>query len=151
MLAYKFGKQIHLARLFADELYHLIKKNQLSTANVTLTSVPIHPRRFAQRHFNQAEEIACILAKKLNLPYLKLIKKIIHTEAQASLDLDDRATNIKDAFAPINKTLNRLREPTTIWLIDDVFTTGATIQTCAKILMRHPKVKEVSSITAFHG
>jgi len=151
MLAYKFGKKIYLARLLANFFLEKIAHEQLSTKNTVITFVPIHSKRYSERRFNQAEEIALLIAKKLQLPCLKLLKKTLHTEAQANLDLDDRTTNLKGAFSPMESSLDTLPNQTKIWLIDDVFTTGATVHACAKILIKSKKITQVTSLTAFHG
>jgi ComF family protein len=96
------------------------------------TAVPMHPAKQRQRGFNQAELIAQQLAKLLQIPYQPLLKKTINTRPQASLSQTARLNHYRpDTF--------RLLQPITqpdILLIDDVITTGATMQTCAQTLLK---------------
>jgi len=151
LLSYKFGKKIHLSRFFARQIIEKIYHSNLSLQNVTLTYVPIHPKRFKQRGFNQAQELARHVAQHFQLPFLGLLSKTNHTVAQALLDHSDREKNIQGVFTPCLRSLEKLKENTTIWLIDDVFTTGATVNECAKMLSQSPKITSIITITAFHG
>ncbi len=93
--------------------------------------VPLSAKRSRWRGFNQAELLAQTLAKKY---YLKIDNKnlirIKHKKAQAKLNEIERLHNIKGCFSWIGGNLNKKN----IILIDDVVTTGATLNECAKVL-----------------
>jgi competence protein ComFC len=89
--------------------------------------IPLHHKRYVERGFNQAESIAKILADKINKPLKNILERERYTLQQAKLGREDRLKNLKDAFI--------LKESISgnVLLVDDVFTTGSTIQECAKM------------------
>ncbi len=108
-----------------------------------IAPVPLHPRRFAERGFNQAELIAQDVGKSSGIPVSSdLLKRVRYTRIQARLNKDERIKNIKDAFK-INKDIDIKNK--NILLVDDVFTTGSTLQECAKVL----KQAGASSVRGF--
>ncbi|MDO8667772.1 MAG: double zinc ribbon domain-containing protein [bacterium] len=93
--------------------------------------VPLSRKRLRWRGFNQAEILARIFSKKYSLEInLRDLIRVKHKKAQAKLDEAHRLENIKDCFAWQGGNLNNRN----IILIDDVVTTGATLNECAKIL-----------------
>jgi len=90
--------------------------------------VPLHPSRRRSRGFNQAED----LARHLGLPVVLALKRVKATAAQAELSATERASNVTDAFA-VTQAAAGLREHVVI-LVDDVTTTGATLEGCANVL-----------------
>ena len=119
--------------------------------------VPLHPRRERARGFNQADD----LARQLGLPVAPLLQRVRHTTSQIELPADERHQNVRDAFAlaRIPDPGSHLRQgyggqaggqariPAVIVLVDDVSTTGATLEACARVL-KAAGVKEVRALTA---
>ncbi|MBI5874893.1 MAG: ComF family protein [Deltaproteobacteria bacterium] len=99
-----------------------------------IVPVPLHKTRLKERGFNQSLLLAKGLAKIYNLPidYLNL-KRIRATDHQANLKGKDRLTNVMGAFAVQDKAAFQDKK---ILLIDDVYTTGATITECSKVLKK---------------
>lgn len=104
--------------------------------SVAIIPVPLHPRRERERGFNQADLIAKIFYEKMATDFpsieFKINRGLIRqrfTRQQAKLTKEERLENTKDAFVWQGKEC-----PKTIILIDDVFTSGATLQECAKTL-----------------
>jgi len=97
-----------------------------------VTYVPLHPVKFRQRGFNQAEALAAILAKRLRKPLIRrcLIRRE-YERSQTNLTAKERATNVKGNFEAIWKRRLRGRG---VMLVDDVMTTGATVNDCARAL-----------------
>ena len=120
--------------------------------------VPLHPRREYSRGFNQAHDLAI----HLDLPVLPLLRRVVFTRSQIDLPKDQRLANVQDAFAwrpvsgsrpstslgaVLSSSKGRIPVPGVVVLIDDVATTGATLECCAKVLKRSG-VREVRALTA---
>ena len=103
--------------------------------------VPLHPRRERDRGFNQADD----LARHLGLPVLPLLQRVRFTTSQIELPADARHQNVRDAFALIPDPRSPI--PDVVVLVDDVSTTGATLEACARVLKRGG-VREVRALTA---
>lgn len=94
------------------------------------TFVPIHAKRLKRRGYNQSELLAAELSDKTTVPCIKLLDKIKATPNQARLSRDERMVNLKDAFVSVAPS------PKHVVLVDDVMTTGSTVNECAKTLKR---------------
>lgn len=95
-------------------------------------SVPLHRRRKIRRGYNQSLLISERVAGKLNKPDIsRLLLRTKNTEAQSGLEGDKRSSNVKNAFKV--KDAGCLKN-STILLIDDILTTGSTINECCKVL-----------------
>ena len=106
--------------------------------------VPLHASRRRERGFNQAAD----LARGLGLPVLKAVRRVRATESQITLPADERHRNMRDAFAPVRwPWIARRVEARTLVLVDDVSTTGATLDECAHVL-KTMGAKEVRAVTA---
>jgi ComF family protein len=105
--------------------------------------VPLHPRRQYERGFNQADD----LARELGVPVVPLLKRVIFTQSQIELPRHQRQANVKNAFA--FRPGSRFLIPNTCVavLVDDVSTTGATLDACARVLKANG-VMEVRALTA---
>lgn len=146
----KYNKQLHLSPLIADFCADLIERNEQlkSLMNVTLVPVPLHYRRRFSRGFNQAEEIAKHLSKRTGLPISKLLKRHRYTESQTHFNRHFRQKNLTNAF----KTTSKRTDYKNIIIIDDVFTTGSTVNECARMLRKDfPKVENIVVVTAIRG
>lgn len=96
--------------------------------------IPLHWVRFARRGYNQAQEMACVVASKKNVPVANILVRHKHTPFQSSLAYDKRLNNVKTAFS-LKKNIDRsLYENKHLVIIDDLMTTGATLQSAAKAL-----------------
>ncbi len=95
-----------------------------------LVPIPLHTKRKNWRGFNQAELICQILAKKFGCQLENLLKRHVETKTQVGLTREERKKNIKNAFT-VNKYDIRGR---TIILVDDVYTTGATMGEACRVL-----------------
>jgi competence protein ComFC len=97
-----------------------------------IVPVPLHPLKKREREFNQAELLAARLSKATAIPLnIKLLCRVKPTATQTVLRREQRATNMRGAFA----VHDRLKlDGEKIVLVDDVFTTGATTNDCARAL-----------------
>jgi ComF family protein len=106
-----------------------------------LVPVPLHPSRLRARGFNQAGD----LARNLKLSVVPALRRTRATIAQAELPAARRHANVRSAFAP-TRLADSLRDGTVV-LIDDICTTGATLEACARAL-KGCGVREVRALTA---
>jgi len=101
-------------------------------AGFALMPVPLHKKRLKWRGFNQAEEIALQLSLFFKMPLISdCLLKTKQTLPQVELSGKERTDNIKSAFVCQNKNLIKEKK---ILLVDDVFTTGSTMEECARVL-----------------
>jgi ComF family protein len=135
ILALKFGAQLAYAPLFADMLFTALRQRRVEMPQI-LVAVPLGPKRLAERGFNQALEIAKPIARRLNIPLEKsLVLRTRDTAAQALLPPDERRSNISRAFTLSSHAVERLRG-CHIGVVDDVMTTGETLNELAATLKR---------------
>ncbi len=106
--------------------------------------VPLHRARERARGFNQAND----LAAHLGLPVLQALRRLKPTHAQVDLPAAQRHANVKDAFAVrLAKTDNLSIRNRILVLVDDVTTTGATLEACASVL-KQCGAREIRAVTA---
>ncbi len=103
--------------------------------------VPLHPSRRRHRGFNQAAD----LARRVGIPVRSALRRIRATPTQTGLPAAKRHRNMRDAFATTRAA--RQLKGATVVLIDDVSTTGATLEACARVL-KEAGVGEVRALTA---
>lgn len=103
--------------------------------------VPLHPSRRRQRGFNQAAD----LARQLGIPTVAALRRVRATPTQTGLPAARRHRNMRDAFA-VARAARSLRGSVVV-LVDDVSTTGATLEACARVL-KETGVNEVRALTA---
>lgn len=96
-----------------------------------LTPVPLHPRKLAERGYNQSALLAAELGRRLAIPVEPCLERLRETRAQAGLGRKQREANVKGAFgAAPGRRVEGLR----VGVVDDVCTTGATLEQCARAL-----------------
>ena len=96
-----------------------------------LVPVPLHARRRRKRGYDQAALIARHLSRSVEVPGAdKILKRSRHTRPQVGLDAEERQNNVKDAFRTVGRVDNQH-----LLLIDDVYTTGATMSAAAETLL----------------
>ena len=103
---------------------------------VLVTWVPGHRDHSLERGFNQAELLARGLARTTGLAYAPLLRRVRHGARQSGLDRAARAANVHDAFALREDAKRVLRNLKRVVIVDDVYTTGETLNHCADALAR---------------
>jgi ComF family protein len=136
MLRYKYGDSLNLGDTFAEFLAEKVNVEDCLKNIDLIIPMPMHPQRLKERGFNQAIEIAKVLAKncKEKLDYKSTIRQTL-TPPQASLPLKERVKNIKGAFKVNADKLVKIQGKR-IAIIDDVMTTGASLNELAKTLKK---------------
>lgn len=112
--------------------------------DAVLVPVPLHPRRQKERGYNQSELLAKAVGRRTGLAMVRALKRVRYTSPQAHQDGTGRWANIKDAFEPTPS----LCSTGVVVLVDDVCTTGATIEECASVLRSHGAEKVVALVFA---
>jgi len=138
---YKNGRR--LANIFAD----LARNNAFCDSMFwdidLITYVPSTTAKEIRRGYNQAELFGREVAKRIEKPSIKTLCRVKQTEDQNKLKLEERRKNVKDAFKSLPQLNLKNRR---ILLVDDVYTTGSTINECAKALKR-AEAKQVNVLT----
>lgn len=130
----KFQEALYLGKIFGSLLAERCRN--LPTPDY-LIPVPLHPRRLRQRGFNQAQEIAKALSRALSIPLaLKAVRRVSHRPAQTALRRQERLRNLRGAFEVHPKF-----QAQHVALIDDVMTTGSTVNEIARVLKRQGILK----------
>lgn len=133
ILKFKHGDQQQFAGLFARWLGR--SAAELTADCDAVVPVPLHPLRLLTRRFNQAAEIARPLARAADLDYLPdALTRARATASQGGKSLRGRRLNVKSAFS-VSETGRRQIKGRRILLVDDVLTTGATAEACARALL----------------
>lgn len=144
ILEYKFNGKSYLYKTFAKIILNNEKICKILLTYDIMTIVPLHKKRKAERGYNQSELIASEIAKNLNgLEYINLLKKIKNNPKQSLLTKEKRIANVKNAYEVINQEILVNKK---IILFDDIYTTGSTVNECARILKENG-AKEVLVLT----
>ena len=129
--ALKYKQVTRLGKLFGFEIAKEVTK-QFWTIDA-VTAVPLHWRRYMERGYNQAALIGREVAEHLEIPYDACIKRKRYTQQQAKLSGHQREQNVKAAFE-VPETSKADVRGKRILLIDDVYTTGMTLEACKRSL-----------------
>ncbi len=128
----KFYNMSSISEFIAQMIFKNIKKLKLILDVNLIIAVPLHSVRKRERGYNQASLIAEKLALLLACEYSSdVIERVNNTLSQATLEHDKREKNIRQAFK-LKKNID-LKGKSVI-LLDDVFTTGSTVEECCKVL-----------------
>ena len=111
--------------------------------------VPLHPRRQRQREFNQAQVLSRALSKATGVAMAtKLLRRVVDTRTQTRLSRSERSENMRGAFGFVGAKADVKGKRMVV--VDDVLTTGATANACARLL-RQNGAKEVCVWTLARG
>ena len=115
-----------------------------------VTSVPLHPKRLKERGFNQAKEIARVFSQLAKLKYQDLLIRQVNTPHQASFKSKRKRLKALDKVFKLSDDINASKvKGKTILIIDDVVTTGTTLNQCAKVL-KASGTKKVYGLAVAH-
>ncbi len=144
LIQYKFDNKSYLYKTFSKIILNDKKICGFLENYDIIIPVPIHKKRKQQRGYNQTELIANQISKDLNIKLEKnILIKNINTKAQSGLNKKDRQRNVRDVFKLQNtqKIINKK-----ILIIDDIYTTGSTLNECSRII-RLSGVKKIGILT----
>ena len=150
----KYGRELHLAKDLGRLAAESFADPRLAPAlagNWPLVPVPLHRKRLQHRHFNQAEEISRALAHHTRLPVVNALNRTRATEHQTALTRTQRMENLRGAFVLSRSGQRQIENsPAGAVLVDDVLTTGSTVDECAKTL-RHAGFQKIFVVTVMRG
>jgi ComF family protein len=134
VLDFKYGDKLHAVKTFLPWLMRA--GGELLTNSDVILPIPLHPRRLWQRRFNQSALLAEDIARITQKTYLPegLVRERF-TSPQKGLSRQERNDNVKNAFA-VHPAYSAQMKGKNLLLIDDVFTSGATLNECARILKK---------------
>ena len=144
----RISKEDLINGLSADKLYKTSTCPDilLNISSSLIIPVPLHKKRSRWRGFNQAARITDVVSKNFNLKISHNLKRVKHKKPQAKLNEAQRKTNLADCFFWIGPSLENKR----IILVDDVTTTGSTLNECAKTL-KQAGAKEIWGLVVAKG
>lgn len=132
LFALKFQNKRDYGRIMGEELARIYGDWIYAKGIEAIVAIPLHKKRRRQRGFNQSEVIAAALSKKLELPLEKgLLIRTKNTKAQKELPVEERKNNVKNAFQKGTGVVQYKK----ILIIDDIYTTGNTIDSAAGVLI----------------
>jgi len=144
ILGFKHGDQTQAVDVFAPWL--LRAGREMFSEIDMIAPVPLHYTRLLARRYNQAALMVQALSHHVDAQIcLDLLKRIKATQTQGHLSAKERFKNVKRAFALNERYANDIKGKRVL-LIDDVYTTGATIKECAKALLK-AGAKDVYALT----
>ena len=144
---FKYGGRREYAETLGREMAREMKELLEDWQPDGLVPVPLHPRRRRKRGYNQAQLLADALGKALGLPvYGDLVERCRDTVPQKELNAQERQNNLKKAF----KIRGNDVKLSTIVIVDDIYTTGGTVDEIAKTLLE-AGVKKVYAVTLASG
>jgi ComF family protein len=127
----KYSARIDVGKDLGNRFGRQLKDNQFVAYADYLVPVPLHAKKLRVRGFNQSEIICEGLQEILGIPILKSISRISYTDSQTKKRRFDRWLNVSEKFVLSNPDQLVGKR---VLLIDDVFTTGATIEACCQVL-----------------
>ena len=132
MAALKYQGRAEYAEYYGGLLADRFRETWQELVPDALVPVPVHPNRLRKRGYNQAERLAAAMSAKTGIPVREdLLIRATDTRAQKKLSREDRTLNLRSAFQPGTAT-----SPPCVVLVDDIYTTGATVDACAEVLLR---------------
>ncbi len=126
---YKYNNKPYYYKMLGELLYQYMEEVDLDIDIITF--VPMHKNKKRRRGYNQSELLGKYIGYKLNIPCEKLIERVVDTVPQNKLKKEERKKNLKNTFQPLKNLRNK-----NILIVDDVYTTGTTINECSKSLIK---------------
>lgn len=144
IIKYKFNENSYLYKTFAKIIIKNKKVYGFLKIYDIIISVPMHKLKKSVRGYNQSELLAKEIAKQMGIHFEKnVLIKIRNTKVQSTLTKTQRADNVKNAFSITDDTKIKDKK---IILIDDIYTTGSTVNECSRIL-KNAGAKEICVVT----
>jgi ComF family protein len=140
----KYKGRVEIGNLLGEWYGNEIKDIEIIKNIDYIVPVPLHTRRIKERGYNQVESFCKALSNKTDIPYIdKLLVRTKYNKTQTKKSKNERQENVQNIF---NANFNENNFGKHYLLVDDVITSGATLELCAKALLKIPNSK-ISIIT----
>lgn len=133
---YKYCNKTYYYKLFSYLLIQYMKERRFINFDY-ITAIPLHKIKQRKRGFNQSELLAKQVGKYFKISYISFLKRNNNTEKQSNLSRYARQKNLQNVFDMADNKVLGLISGADILIIDDIFTTGTTVNECSKILKEH--------------
>lgn len=147
----KYSAKTYMAKIIGEIMADsLLESHQDLVARMDIiTFVPLNKKRLESRGFNQAEKIGAYLAALIGLPMVSLVERVKNTDKLHGLSSQERRRMLKNSFK-LKEEAKDLVYGKNILIVDDIFTTGATVDEISKVL-RLAGAQELVSLTFLTG
>jgi ComF family protein len=144
----KYNREIWIMKILGRILLRGLGDSRLSGQEFdAIVPVPLHSKRLREREFNQAALLAGQLSRATGIPMREVLVRSRYTETQTALDRAERRQNLRNAFS-LRKNVDVTDQ--NLLLIDDVLTTGSTLDSCAAVLLEQG-AESVRALTLARG
>ncbi|WP_372813691.1 ComF family protein [Paenibacillus sp.] len=146
---YKYRGKESLKRVLGNMLVHAYHLHRLALEQEAwpkpdqayMTFVPLSEERYGERGFNQAEQMAVEVSRLTGIPVLPLLRRTRHTAKQSFKGRADRLDDMQGVFELIPEAVSQLlsytcTQRTHLYIVDDVYTTGSTLNECARVIRK---------------
>lgn len=149
--SFKYHNKREYAEFYIEELLNIYKDDLIRLCPDALVPIPVHKTKLNQRGYNQAEIIAKGIGDALFIPVLNnLLTRNKKTLPQKGLNDKERLKNLQKAFDFSKEEIHSSSHLNKIVLIDDIYTTGSTVEACTNILLQNG-VREVYFVSICIG
>lgn len=132
--SFKYNHNLLVGNILTIKSFESLSNHIQSYDPDIIIPVPLHFLKYFVRSFSPTVYIASTISKILRIPIgFNILRKIKYTKSQVGLQREERLKNLKGSFTIIKKSKSKV-EDKTVLLVDDVYTTGATVSICAKLL-----------------
>lgn len=132
LILFKFRGRVSSASIFAEEMAHVVRREYGTAPGDLIAYVPMTKQAVRKRGYNQSRLLAIELSKQLEVPFFdNVLVKCREHNPQHTVGMRERWSNVMGAFSVEQENLVRGKR---VLLVDDVMTTGATLDQCARML-----------------
>lgn len=143
--AFKYNQQLGLRGFFSTRLSLVLSSDPVLASADLIVPVPLHPFKKWRRGYNQSAVLAKTLSRDSGIPFAESLSRVRITRTQTNLPAADRRDNVQGAFSLNPKNIPQILDRR-ILLLDDVITTGSTLDEASKVLL-DAGAKDVMGLT----
>jgi ComF family protein len=135
----KYKGNYRMGQVFGEQMGNVFKQSGFMVGIDMIIPVPLHKKKLKVRGYNQSEHIAIGLSQSTGVEVEKsILLRTVHTESQTRKGRFERWENVSNIFTVANPELLNGKH---VLIIDDVVTTGATLEACVQALLQNSSVK----------